>query len=367
MAVARTSDEAFDHRKRWLLESRLERAGAVWGNSRRRGPMSGFEALQRLWAHLDGLARRDGSLDGISPDDVEAIAGWQGEPGVFWREIVSVGWVDDLGEGRYAMHHFAHLNEKAIAARVNGGQGGRPPKTQRVTQPVTQSGTQPGTQPVTQTGTQREPRSAPPQTEPGTFGGNPRTKRGPNELTEGLTPADLEAELRARNGKPNPEPNPEPNAKQSGSGSGSGFFPDSEDKPKRLVSSGATPDDPPKPKGIPPSPEAEVLAGELLGAIRTHAPAFRGPPKLDGWARAIDLAIRIDGRTPDELRRVIAYAHRSAAGSFWRSNLLSGDTLRRQAERLLIDSARAVGSVNGVRLGAADLERVESELRRAGR
>lgn len=48
-----------------------------------------------------------------------------------------------------------------------------------------------------------------------------------------------------------------------------------------------------------------------------------------GWTVAIDRALRIDGRTPDELRAVIDYAHRGR-DEFWRGNLQSGTKLRKK-------------------------------------
>lgn len=82
------------------------------------------------------------------------------------------------------------------------------------------------------------------------------------------------------------------------------------------------------------SPECEELAVYLRDAIRSHTPGARDGSK--GWAKDVDLALRIDGLTPEQLRSAIDYAHRSQAGAFWRSNLLSGKALRKHAERLLI-------------------------------
>lgn len=87
-------------------------------------------------------------------------------------------------------------------------------------------------------------------------------------------------------------------------------------------------------KGSSQSPESLELADYLARAIQEHTPSHKGNPER--WAKDIDLAMRVDGRTPEELRSVVDYAHRSPDGSFWRSNILSGEKLRKQAERLLI-------------------------------
>lgn len=95
---------------------------------------------------------------------------------------------------------------------------------------------------------------------------------------------------------------------------------------------------PAKPKAAKPEPSAAALelSAYLGGAIRTHTPGFSAPDATSkGWARDIDLAMRIDGRSAEQLRTVIDEAHRSA-DPFWRSNLLSGKKLREKFDQLWI-------------------------------
>lgn len=113
-----------------------------------------------------------------------------------------------------------------------------------------------------------------------------------------------------------------------------------------------------------PSVEAARLADGLLGSIRSHTPAFRGPSSLDGWARAVDLMIRVDGRSPGEIEEVIRWAHGSPEGSFWRGNILSGDTLRRQFDRLVVQM-RERG--RGGRASPSDILKMAAEMEAAER
>lgn len=100
------------------------------------------------------------------------------------------------------------------------------------------------------------------------------------------------------------------------------------------------PDSPPprenaRPRAVP-STEAVELAEYLRAAIMSHTPGHRAGPKAsETWAKYIDLAMRRDGRTPADLRKVIDFAHRSH-DLFWRGNVLSGEKLREKFDQLWI-------------------------------
>lgn len=115
---------------------------------------------------------------------------------------------------------------------------------------------------------------------------------------------------------------------------------------------------------ILPSVEAVRLSEGLLGSIRAHTPRFRGPASLDGWARAVDLMIRVDGRAPGEIEDVIRWAHGSPEGSFWRGNILSGDTLRRQFDRLVVQMKERG---RGGRASPSDILRMAADMEAAER
>lgn len=92
----------------------------------------------------------------------------------------------------------------------------------------------------------------------------------------------------------------------------------------------------------PPSEAALSVAQELYDAIRSHHDSFMvgAKPaaiekKLLGWARDIDLGIRVDGHTKDGYLDAVRAAHRSE-DEFWRGNILSGAKLRKHYERLQI-------------------------------
>ena len=92
---------------------------------------------------------------------------------------------------------------------------------------------------------------------------------------------------------------------------------------------------------------AHEAARYLYDAIESHTPSHMGaiPPakiskRLDGWAVHCDRAMRLDGRSLDDLKRAIDYAHRSP-DHFWRPNLLSGAKLRKHLPKLLIKAKSA--------------------------
>lgn len=87
----------------------------------------------------------------------------------------------------------------------------------------------------------------------------------------------------------------------------------------------------PKPKKTfsPDSPEVR-LAGLLLERIASRLPGFK-QPDLQKWAVEVDRMIRLDGRDPGEIERVIEW---SQADPFWKTNILSTGKLREQFDQL---------------------------------
>jgi len=80
-----------------------------------------------------------------------------------------------------------------------------------------------------------------------------------------------------------------------------------------------------------PSQEASNLAQELLGCILKVHEKFK-PPNLIVWAKDVDLMLRRDGRTPEEIRRLLAYTFDMDA--FWAKTLQSAEGLRRNFDKI---------------------------------
>lgn len=85
--------------KRRLLQKRLGAAGVL--------------AIMDLWVQVAIHRPTDGRLvrsskhgANMSPEEIEALAGWDGEPGVFVRTCVDVGLIDQTRRGVFRMHKW---------------------------------------------------------------------------------------------------------------------------------------------------------------------------------------------------------------------------------------------------------------------
>jgi len=74
------------------------------------------------------------------------------------------------------------------------------------------------------------------------------------------------------------------------------------------------------------------LSSFLFNLILKNNPKFK-KPNLQKWCSHIDLSIRIDKRTPDELRKVIIWCQQD---DFWKANILSTSKLRKQFDKLWV-------------------------------
>jgi len=90
---------------------------------------------------------------------------------------------------------------------------------------------------------------------------------------------------------------------------------------------------PPPPKQVkvfePESIEYK-LSSYLLEKIKLHLPSVK-EPDLQKWAGDMDLLIRVDKRTPQEVKDVIEFAQ---SDSFWKSVILSVGNLRKKYDQL---------------------------------
>jgi len=83
---------------------------------------------------------------------------------------------------------------------------------------------------------------------------------------------------------------------------------------------------------------SELLYQSILG----NDDKFK-KPDLFKWASHIDKLIRIDGRSVDEIKKVIQFA---STNDFWKSNILSTSKLRKQFPTLVIQMKR--GEKDGI-------------------
>lgn len=81
------------------------------------------------------------------------------------------------------------------------------------------------------------------------------------------------------------------------------------------------------------TPTDMELAQLLHDMIKHNTPAWNMTGSLDRWAEDINKIIRIDGRTKEQVAFVIQWVQRDV---FWRKNILSGQKLRKQFNRLVV-------------------------------
>lgn len=74
------------------------------------------------------------------------------------------------------------------------------------------------------------------------------------------------------------------------------------------------------------------LAALLFEKILSRNPNHK-KPNIQSWAKDINLMIRIDKRTPEDIRRVIEWCQNH---TFWQSNILSTEKLRKQFDQLFL-------------------------------
>lgn len=78
---------------------------------------------------------------------------------------------------------------------------------------------------------------------------------------------------------------------------------------------------------------SEILASMILKNFPNNRTVSNGSRdgSIQKWAVDIDKLIRVDGQTPEEVEQVIEWCQ---SDSFWKSNILSGSTLRKQWDKL---------------------------------
>jgi hypothetical protein len=115
--------------------------------------------------------------------------------------------------------------------------------------------------------------------------------------------------------------------------------------------------------------DAFKLSAHLRGRIRENDPKAKvpnaTPSALSRWSKDMDLLLRVDGREPEEVRRIIDWCQ---TDSFWRGCVLCPATLRKQFTKLLMRAsapARASPFSGSYRRPDQDQEVMTDEQRRA--
>ena len=87
-------------------------------------------------------------------------------------------------------------------------------------------------------------------------------------------------------------------------------------------------------------PKAKEMA-ELLFSLHKQADPKAKKPNIDSWADDIEKISRLDGRSYDDIEKVIRWV--KTPGNFWFANIMSGKKLRLQFSRLYIEANKSPG------------------------
>jgi predicted phage replisome organizer len=85
-----------------------------------------------------------------------------------------------------------------------------------------------------------------------------------------------------------------------------------------------------------------ALSKKLFEYMKINNPKAKEPNFLS-WSKSIDLMIRVDKRTPQEIEKMIQWCQRDF---FWRQNILSTDKLRQKYDQLYIKMTAPANGVN---------------------
>lgn len=91
--------------------------------------------------------------------------------------------------------------------------------------------------------------------------------------------------------------------------------------------------------------DALQIAEYLFQKISDHQPSFK-KPNLHLWAKDIELALRVDGRTKEQLIDCINWIYSTPKGSFWIANILSGKKLREKFDTMNMQAGQQIPTQN---------------------
>lgn len=108
---------------------------------------------------------------------------------------------------------------------------------------------------------------------------------------------------------------------------------------------------------------AEIgLVDYFISLILQNRPEFKEPNK-QVWARSIDLMLRVDKRTPEEMRKIMKWCQQD---EFWMNNVLSTEKLRKQYDQLAMKMGGTNGNGNYSRGSAGKVTQGTSAARNLG-
>ena len=87
----------------------------------------------------------------------------------------------------------------------------------------------------------------------------------------------------------------------------------------------------------PIEPKAKEMA-ELLFSLHKQVDQNVKKPNIDSWAMDIEKINRLDGRSYEDIEKVIRWA--KIPGNFWFANIMGGKKLRQQFSRLIVEMCR---------------------------
>lgn len=127
----------------------------------------------------------------------------------------------------------------------------------------------------------------------------------------------------------------------------------------------------PETSDVDPETESRLAECHRLGhllADRIEKNGARRPTVSKAWIRSLDRMIRLDERTPIQIERAIEWA---TSHSFWSTNILSPDALRRHYDRMALQARRDASEsgprgMSGVRQFLADLDSDYGQLTPGG-
>ena len=104
---------------------------------------------------------------------------------------------------------------------------------------------------------------------------------------------------------------------------------------------------------------SKFLADKILERDPGNKKIPKAEEDLQKWAVHIDRILRLDGRTSDELRKVLIFA---AKDPFWSSNILSTAKLRDKFDTLLMQLGGKEAKQNGADRGKSETAREKNQI-----